>query len=172
MSCYTCPSANSSFHLGKHLCCGDSFCQKSLNLSAPRDSMSAHSLRSPATCDNRKVSRFLEQNKAQDSSTAANGRFSESCFAAAPTTPMLSHLWRIASQPTRSWDTSSASTRHANNSNWANASNAEMQLCKSPEAGLNQPGKSSNVMRTEKYCKHSGRNGAPAGSHQHPRPAA
>ena len=72
--------------------------------------MSAHSLRSPATCDNRKVSRFLEQNKAQDCSTAANGRFSESCFAAAPTTPMLSHLWRIASQPTRSWDTSSAST--------------------------------------------------------------
>ena len=100
MSRYTCPSANSSFHLGKHLCCGDSFCQKSLNLSAPRDSMSAHSLRSPATCDNRKASRFLEQNKAQDCSTAANGRFSESCFADAPTTPRLSHIWRIASQPT------------------------------------------------------------------------
>ena len=79
--------------------CADSLCQKSGDAAAPRDSMSAHSFRDPATCETRRFMRSRMQYTAAACSTAATGSFMEKPFAAAPTTPRLSHCCRTTTRP-------------------------------------------------------------------------
>ena len=68
-------------------------------LERPRESQSAQSFLSPAMRLICNCTRWRAQKIVVDCSTPASGRFSDKALSLAPTTPILSHLWRTASQP-------------------------------------------------------------------------